>query len=149
MQRSEKRWDSINNSMGQRFQYYEDYLRQEKSYKLLKERLTNLKLDSMVPELKISQNVLLKMDGSINLEQRERFLTHDVASRCGRCGCAARERDTQEQDYRCVTHRRSLVTAYVLESRPATQEFYFSLLNSWPPVQLAEFSSGVRDRVQP
>ncbi|HEX7927883.1 MAG TPA: hypothetical protein VF678_09835 [bacterium] len=73
MQRTEKRWENINNTMGQRFQYYEDYLRQDKSYKLLKERLTNLKLDNMVPELKVAQNVLLKMDGSINLEQRARL----------------------------------------------------------------------------
>jgi hypothetical protein len=73
MQRTEKRWENIGNTMGQRFQYYEDYLRQEKSYKLLKERLANLKLEHLVPELKVSQAVLLKMDGSINTEQRERL----------------------------------------------------------------------------
>ena len=73
MQRTEKRWENISNTMGQRFQYFEDYLRQDKSYKLMKERLTNLKLESLVPELKISQSVLLKMDGSINVEQRDRL----------------------------------------------------------------------------
>ncbi len=73
VQRTEKRWENISNTMGQRFQYFEDYLRQDKSYQLMKERLTNLKLESLVPELKISQSVLLKMDGSINGEQRDRL----------------------------------------------------------------------------
>ncbi len=80
MQRTEKRWENISNTMGQRFQYFEDYLRQEKSYKLLKERLTNLKLESLVPDLKVSQSVLLKMDGSINGEQRERLRQRVLAT---------------------------------------------------------------------
>jgi hypothetical protein len=73
MQRSEKRWEGISNSMGQRFQYYEDYLRQEKSYKLLKERLTNLNLGQLVPEIKVSTGTLSRMDGSISGEQRDRL----------------------------------------------------------------------------
>ncbi|HUJ73898.1 MAG TPA: hypothetical protein VL359_03530, partial [bacterium] len=73
MQRSERRWDGIANTMGQRFQYYEDHLRLEKSYKTLKERLTNLKLEHLVPELKISPVAASKMEGLITQAQRERL----------------------------------------------------------------------------
>ena len=51
--RSQKRWDSINQMMGQRFQLYEEYLRQEKSAKALRERLTTLKLDERLPSLAV------------------------------------------------------------------------------------------------
>lgn len=73
MVRSEKRWDSITSSMGQRFQYYEDYLRQEKSYKLLKERLGAMNLASLVPEVRVSPATLTRMEGSMSGEQRERL----------------------------------------------------------------------------
>jgi hypothetical protein len=73
MQRSDKRWEAISGSMGQRFQYYEDYLRQEKSYKTLKDRLTNLNLGHLVPEVRVSAATLHRMEGSISAEQRERL----------------------------------------------------------------------------
>jgi hypothetical protein len=73
MQQTEKRWEAINSNLSKRFQYYEDYLRQQRSYSLLRERLTNLKLDSLLPELKIAQGILLKMDSTITSEQRDRL----------------------------------------------------------------------------
>ena len=73
MQRTDKRWDAINSTMGQRFQFYEDYLRQEKSLKLLKERLGSVNLAQLVPEVKVSQATLLRMDGTITGPQRERL----------------------------------------------------------------------------
>lgn len=77
LQRSQKRWDNINNAMGQRFQFYEDYLRQEKCLTLLRENLSNLNLSDRVPDLKLSDSVLARMHEVINVEQRER-LKHRV-----------------------------------------------------------------------
>ena len=77
LRRTEKRWERINNAMSNRFQYYEEYLRQEKTFRFLKERLNSLKLELPVPELKISQNALLRMDVTLSSDQRER-LRHRV-----------------------------------------------------------------------
>ena len=73
MQRSEKRWDGINNTMGQRFQYFEDYLRQEKSLKLLRDKLTNMNLGHLVPDIKVSSGTLQRMESTISSEQRDRL----------------------------------------------------------------------------
>jgi hypothetical protein len=73
VQRSEKRWDNINTMMGQRFQFYEEYLRQEKCHKLLKERLDNVKLGQMAPAFRVSPAMVLKMEGVISTEQRDRL----------------------------------------------------------------------------
>jgi len=73
MQRTDKRWDSITGTMGQRFQFYEEYLRQEKSLKMLKDRLASVNLTHLVPEVKVSQTTLLRMDGTISGPQRERL----------------------------------------------------------------------------
>ncbi len=73
MQRTDKRWDAINSTMGQRFQFYEDYLRQEKSLKLLKDRLASVNLAQLVPEVRVSPATLLRMDGAISGAQRERL----------------------------------------------------------------------------
>jgi len=73
LQRSEKRWDSISTMMGQRFQFYEDYLRQEKCYKLLKERLENVKLGNLAPEFKVPPALIIKMEAVISSEQRDRL----------------------------------------------------------------------------
>jgi hypothetical protein len=59
--------------MGQRFQFYEEYLRQEKCHKLLKERLDNVKLGQMAPEFRVSPAMVLKMEGVISTEQRDRL----------------------------------------------------------------------------
>ncbi|HKI99816.1 MAG TPA: hypothetical protein VKB51_15175 [bacterium] len=75
--RSQKRWENINQTMGQRFQFYEEYLRQEKSTNALRERLTNLKLDDRLPELKISRPALARMSDVISEDQRDR-LKHRV-----------------------------------------------------------------------
>jgi len=71
--KSEKRWENINNTIGQRFQYYEDYLRQMKTYQLLKERLETLGLSNLVPQLSVSDTARVKMDGTITADQRERL----------------------------------------------------------------------------
>ncbi|MBI3993163.1 MAG: hypothetical protein HY342_07800 [Candidatus Lambdaproteobacteria bacterium] len=73
LRRSERRWENINNTIGQRFQYYEDYLRLMKSYDLLKERMQNLNLTELVPELTVSATARNKMASTINTEQRERL----------------------------------------------------------------------------
>lgn len=70
---SEKRWENINNTIGQRFQFYEDYLRQMKSYNLLKERLSTLGVENLLPELTVSETARLKMDGTITSDQRDRL----------------------------------------------------------------------------
>jgi hypothetical protein len=71
--RSQKRWENINQMMGQRFQLYEEYLRQEKSANSLRERLTNLKLEGRLPELKVSRVALARMSEVISAEQRDRI----------------------------------------------------------------------------
>jgi hypothetical protein len=73
LRRSERRWENINSTIGQRFQFYEDYLRLMKSYDLLKERVQNLNLTGLVPELSISSAARSKMSTTINAEQRERL----------------------------------------------------------------------------
>lgn len=73
LQRSEKRWEAMAGSMGQRFQVYEDFLRQEKSCKLLKDRLTGLNLGHLVPDLKIAPATMHRMESSITAVQRERL----------------------------------------------------------------------------
>ncbi|NIP73215.1 MAG: hypothetical protein GWO16_09405, partial [Gammaproteobacteria bacterium] len=40
LMRTQKRWENINQIMGQRFQLYEEYLRQERSAESLRERLS-------------------------------------------------------------------------------------------------------------
>lgn len=77
LQRSQKRWENINQIMGQRFQLYEDYLRQEKSVNHLQEALVNLKMESKLPELNVSRPVLARMAEVITSEQRDR-LKHRV-----------------------------------------------------------------------
>ena len=59
--------------MSNRFQYYEEYLREEKTFQILKARLSSLKMGSLVPELKISQNAFLRMDVTLSTEQRDRL----------------------------------------------------------------------------
>ena len=71
--RTEQQWENINTNVGQRFQLYEDYLRQERSVELMTNRLTDLQMESMAPEVKISQTALLKMDGMITEDQRKRI----------------------------------------------------------------------------
>ena len=73
LRRSERRWENIKSTIGQRFQFYEDYLRLMKSYDLLKERMQNLNLTELVPELSVSSAAHSKMTSSINAEQRERL----------------------------------------------------------------------------
>jgi hypothetical protein len=75
--RSQKRWEGINQMMGQRFQFYEEYLRQEKSAAALRERLATLKLADRLPELKVSRVVLARMAEVISADQRDR-LKHRV-----------------------------------------------------------------------
>ena len=75
--RSQKRWDNISQMMGQRFQLYEEYLRQEKSAKGLRERLENLKLAERLPTLAVSRTALARMSEVITAEQRDR-LKHRV-----------------------------------------------------------------------
>ncbi|MCH8882777.1 MAG: hypothetical protein IIA41_04665 [SAR324 cluster bacterium] len=71
--RAEQRWDNINVNIGQRFQLYEDFLRQERTYGQMKQRLAELKLESLLPEIQISQAARLKMDGVISEDQRKRI----------------------------------------------------------------------------
>lgn len=75
LKRSEKRWEKINSTLGSRFQFYEDFLRQQKSYQLIKDRLESLALGEMVPQIQISQNALSKIDVTLTQEQRERLQT--------------------------------------------------------------------------
>lgn len=75
--RTGKRWENINQMMGQRFQLYEEYLRQLRSAEALRERLSTLKLDDRLPELGVSRVAQARMDEVISAEQRER-LKHRV-----------------------------------------------------------------------
>jgi hypothetical protein len=76
-QRTDKRWESIQTMLGQRFQLYEDYLRQQKSYTLLREKLASLQMEAAVPEMKLASATVQKMESTITSEQRER-LSHRV-----------------------------------------------------------------------
>ncbi|MEE8183929.1 MAG: hypothetical protein V3T95_01345, partial [Acidobacteriota bacterium] len=77
LRRTQQNWGNINKAMGQRFQFYEEYLRQEKCVKQLTQHLNNLKLGRLVPELKLPRSILIKMDEVISNEQRDR-LQHRV-----------------------------------------------------------------------
>jgi hypothetical protein len=77
LQRTQKRWESINQNMGQRFLLYEEYLRQVKSRENLESRLTDLNLSDRLPEFKVSRAILARMDEVISPEQRDR-LKHRV-----------------------------------------------------------------------
>jgi hypothetical protein len=69
----EKRWESINFNIGQRFQLFEDYLRQERSLEKMRTRLAELKLEHLLPEIKVNQATLLRMDGLITADQQKRI----------------------------------------------------------------------------
>ncbi len=73
LKRSEKRWEHINTSMSNRFSYYEDYLREMKSYGKLKERLTSVSLGRLVSTMKFSETAALRMDVNLTADQRERL----------------------------------------------------------------------------
>ncbi len=75
LQRSEKRWEQINTNMSNRFAFYENYLREMKSFNFLQERLGSLKLEQLVPEIAFSENARLRMDLNLTEEQRERLKT--------------------------------------------------------------------------
>jgi hypothetical protein len=77
--KSEKRWENINFNIGQRFQLFEDYLRQERTLERLRTRLGELKLENILPEIKVSQAVRLKMDGLITPDQQKRIRDRVVA----------------------------------------------------------------------
>ncbi|MBI4083538.1 MAG: hypothetical protein HY423_13105 [Candidatus Lambdaproteobacteria bacterium] len=76
-QRTDKRWENIQAMIGQRFQLYEEYLRQQKSYTLLREKLATLHMEAAVPEIKLAPATVQKMESTITSEQRER-LSHRV-----------------------------------------------------------------------
>ena len=59
--------------MGQRFQFYEDYLRQEKCVNQLQERMKTLGMEDMVPDIHVSRAVELRMEELITEDQRDRF----------------------------------------------------------------------------
>ena len=71
--RTEKRWEDINTKLGQRFQMYEDYLREQRSAGHLKSRLAEIGREELVPRIQVSRAVRLKMDGVIDQEQRQRI----------------------------------------------------------------------------
>ena len=77
LRRSHKNWENISKAMGQRFQFYEEYLRQDKCVKQLTQQLNNLKLGRLVPEMRLPRSILTKMDEVISTEQRDR-LKHRV-----------------------------------------------------------------------
>jgi hypothetical protein len=71
--RISKRWENINQMMGQRFQLYEEYLRHRKSADALRERLANLKLDERLPALQVSPLAQSRMEEVVSPEQRDRL----------------------------------------------------------------------------
>lgn len=73
IKRTEKRWEQINSNLSQRFGYYEDYLREMKSYELLKEKLTGVELGDLVPTLEFSETAALRMDITLTEDQRDRL----------------------------------------------------------------------------
>ena len=75
--RTQKRWENISQSMGQRFQFYEEYLRQEKCANRLHDQLSQLNLAERLPPLKLPRPIRVRMDEVISTEQRER-LKHRV-----------------------------------------------------------------------
>ena len=76
-QRSQKRWENINNTMGQRFQFYEDYLRQDKCLSQLQDRMGTLGMADKIPDIRVSKPVAARMVDVITEEQRDR-LRHRV-----------------------------------------------------------------------
>lgn len=75
LQRSATRWESINNNLGQRFQFYEDYLRLEKGRDMLAEQLDPLGLVDKVPTFQLPSTIMQKMEEALTEEQRERMKT--------------------------------------------------------------------------
>jgi hypothetical protein len=73
LKRTEKRWEQINTNMSNRFTFYEDFLREMKSYTFLKERLESLKLGNLIPEVSFSESARQRMDFNLTDEQRERL----------------------------------------------------------------------------
>lgn len=73
LRRTLQNWENINKAMGQRFQFYEEYLRQDKCITQLTEHLKNLKLGRLVPKMKLPRSILIKMDEVISNEQRDRI----------------------------------------------------------------------------
>ena len=73
LQHTMKRWDSIKQNMGQRFQFYEDYLRQEKGILALRGQLENLQLEDKLPPLKLPDSMINKMNSVITPEQQDRL----------------------------------------------------------------------------
>lgn len=73
LKRTEKRWENIGQNLSHRFQFYEEYLRQLKSYNMLKDRLASLNLKELVGEWKVSNNAQGQMDGTLSDEQRDRL----------------------------------------------------------------------------
>ncbi|MCZ6646126.1 MAG: hypothetical protein O7B79_07790 [SAR324 cluster bacterium] len=73
--RTEKRWEQINTNLSNRFTLYENYLREMKSYNLLKERLVSVKMDKLVPTMKFSETAVLRMDVTLTSDQKERLRT--------------------------------------------------------------------------
>ncbi|MDH4248242.1 MAG: hypothetical protein OEW39_10535 [Deltaproteobacteria bacterium] len=73
LSRTHKRWESINQMMGQRFMFYEDFLRLKKCHEMLAERLTSLGLEKKIPEFKPQDSTLAKMREALTEDQRERL----------------------------------------------------------------------------
>lgn len=73
LKRSEKRWEQINSNLSNRFNFYEDYLREIKSRDFLKERLGSVNLGQMMPDMELSESATLRMDVTLTTEQKERL----------------------------------------------------------------------------
>lgn len=73
LRRSEKRWEQINSNLSNRFTFYEDYLREVKSLDFLRERLSSVNLENMVPDLEFSETAALRMEVTLTKEQKERL----------------------------------------------------------------------------
>ncbi|MDH5753004.1 MAG: hypothetical protein OEZ59_11395 [Deltaproteobacteria bacterium] len=71
--KTNQRWDNINQMMGQRFNFFEEFLRQEKCFQELSGHLKSLGLDDKIPEFKLARNAELKMLETITQDQRERL----------------------------------------------------------------------------
>ena len=73
LKRSEKRWETINQNLSQRFSFYEEYLREKKSFELFRERLASLKMEDKVPDIPFSDTARMRMDVTLTEEQRDRL----------------------------------------------------------------------------
>jgi len=73
MQRTAKRWEGIKQNMGQRFQFYEDYLRQDKCAEAVRKLATDLEIAGRLPPMQIPKAMLASMHSLITTEQRERL----------------------------------------------------------------------------